>query len=401
MPYDFDQPIDRRRSDSVKWHHYPDGVLPMWVADMDFASPQAVLRALHERVAQAVFGYPRPSEALLEAVCDRMYRLYGWSISPQHVVVFPGLVTGLNMVCRGLGQPGDGVLMQTPVYHPFLHAPKNHGLIMQDAPLTCVAGSPAIGAGRTFHYQIDFESFENAITGRTRLFLLCNPHNPIGQVYTPGELTRLAEICLRRDLVICSDEIHAELLLGDSRHTPIAALAPEIAERTITLVAPSKTFNLAGLGCGFAISHNLEWLKRLRLASEGIVPLVNAMGLAAALAAYRDDPDVSDWLSSLLQYLTANRDWLVDFILRQLPEIRTTVPQATYLAWLDCREAGSDGSPYEFFLQQANVGLNDGSVFGPNGQGFVRLNFGCPRSTLVQALGRMKAALDSRRGSNS
>ncbi len=388
MPYDFDQLSDRRRAGSHKWNYYPEDVLPMWIADMDFESPRPVVEALRQKVEHGIFGYELPSPELIAVVCERMERLHGWAVTPQQVIVLPGLVTGINVACRAIGGPGDGVLMQTPVYHPFLSAPKNNGRLRQDAPLTYVSDG-----GHTFHYETDFDAFEAAIQENTRLFLLCHPHNPAGQVYTRQQLTRMAEICLRRDVVICSDEIHSELLLDDIKHIPLATLSPEIADRTITLIAPSKTFNTAGLGCSFAIVPNPDLRQQVQAAAEGIVPFVNAIGLAAALAAFRDDPEMNEWLSSLRQYLKTNRDTLVDYVTTQLPGFKTTIPQATFLAWLDCRAANLELDPYEFFIQKAKVAFNDGATFGPNGQGFVRLNFGCPRSRLMQALEQVKEAL--------
>jgi cystathionine beta-lyase len=384
MPYDFDQLIERRNTNSAKWRTYPEDVIPMWVADMDFASPEPVIRALRERVEHGVFGYELPSAELANAICERIDRRYKWPITPEHLVFLPGLVTGANVVCRAIGQPGDGVLMQTPAYPPFLSAPQNHGLTANFAELTSTRN------GRTLRYEIDFEAFEAAITPRTHLFLLCNPQNPAGCVYDREQLTRLADICLRHDIVICSDEIHCDLLLGDTRHTPLASIAPEIAERCITLMAPSKTFNLPGLGCSFAIVTNPDLRQRLNTASAGIVPLLNVMGLAAALAAYREG---DEWLAELRHYLTANRDALVNYVAECLPGVYTTAPEATYLAWLDCREAGIEGPPFEFFLSKAKVALGDGAIFGPGGQGFVRLTFGCPRSRLMQALEQMREAL--------
>lgn len=358
----------------------------MWVADMDFQSPQAVITALRQKVAHGIFGYEKPSEELINTVCERMQRLYHWVVTPQQVIALPGLVTGINVACRGLGQPGESVLMQTPVYYPFLSAPKYHRLVPQIAPLTYIA------EGSTFRYEIDYDSFEAAIQPNTKLFLLCNPHNPIGQVYTQEELIRLAEICLRHRVVICADEIHAELTLDNTRHIPLAALSPEIANQTITLISPSKTFNIAGLFCGFAIVTNPELRHKLIAATEGIVPWVNAFGLAAALAVYGNDPEVTEWHRRLRHYLTVNRTTLVEYVTTHLPGIKTTSPQATSLGWLDCRETGIQ-DPHEFFLQQAKVGFNDGFTFGENGTGFVRLNFGCPRSTLLEGLERMKTAL--------
>jgi cystathionine beta-lyase len=240
-------------------------------------------------------------------------------------------------------------------------------------------------------YEMDYDAFESAITAETRLFILCNPHNPVGRCYSREELTRLADICLRHNIIICSDEIHCDLLLDGAQHLPIAALSPEIAQQTITLMAPSKTFNIAGLECGFAIIQNPDLLRRLTTLSRGIVPGVNILGATAALAAYQNG---EEWLSQLLTYLTANRDFLVEYTLTNLPSLRTTIPEGTYLAWLDCRESGISGNPFHFFLKEAGVALGDGVMFGPGGEGFVRLNFGCTHPTLAEALERMRAALE-------
>ncbi len=384
MTFTFDQPIERRNTGCMKWGTYGEDVLPMWVADMDFRSPEPVVQALLRRVEHGVFGYAHPTVELAAVICDRMQRLYNWAVSPDQIVFLPGVVSAINVACRAFGESGDGVLVQTPVYPPFLSAPANHSLALQTAPLIPVVQDHAI------RYEIDYEAFEVVIAPRTRLFILCHPHNPTGCEYSPEQLTRLAETCMRHGVIIVSDEIHCELLLGGTRHTPMASLEPEFANHCITLMAPSKTFNIPGLNCCFAIVPNPEHRRRLTQAGAGIVPTMNALGLTAALAAYRDG---GAWLAALLDYLTANRDLLVDYIGKLLPTVRTTIPQATYLAWLDCRDAGLPGNPFEFFLHKAKVALSDGAAFGPGGQGFVRLNFGCPRSQLVEALERMNVAL--------
>ncbi|MBM4422322.1 MAG: putative C-S lyase [Chloroflexi bacterium] len=387
MPYDFDQLIDRRPSNSYKWNKYPLDALPMWLADMDFASPRAVLEALRAKVEHGIFGYEQPSAEHLEVVCERMWRLYRWRVTPDQITPLPGLVRAMNAVCRAIGQPGDGVLTHTPIYPPFLSAPVRNQRALQTTPLTLVSDGP------TFHYEIDFDAFEKAIAPSAKLYFLCNPHNPGGFVFSRDQLTRLAEICLRRNVIICADEIHSELILDGSAHIPLAAIAPEIASQTITLVAPSKTFNTAGLACGFVIAPNPKTRATILAATEDDIPWINSLGLAAALAAFRDDPDTDEWLASLRQYLKENRDTLVECLTTQLPDIQTTVPEATFLAWLDCRHAGIDGDPHTFFLEKAKVAFNDGKTFGPGGDGFVRLNFGCPRSRLLEALERMKEAL--------
>ncbi len=384
MKYDFDRIIDRRSTDSTKWSKFDQDVLPMWVADMDFVSPQPVIKALQERVAHGVFGYmdPRLPE-FRQVFVERLAALYHWEVQPEDLVINPGVITGFNMACQAVGKPGSGILIHTPAYHPFLHAPENANRFRQDVELLRDDG----------HYSIDWEGFEKAITRQTSLFIACNPHNPVGRVFRQDELERLAEICLRRGLVICSDEIHCDLVYPGHQHIPIASLSPEIAANTITLMAPSKTFNLAGLKFSVAIIQNPDLRRKFQRVGVDLVGGINLLGPIAALAAYRDG---EDWLEQLLLYLAANRDYLYDFVTNELPGISMVPSEGTYLAWLDCREAGIEGNPYEFFLEKARVGFNDGDTFGKGGEGFVRLNFGCPRGILREALERMKQALNTR-----
>ena len=385
MSYDFDQVIDRRSTESNKWHKYPADVLPLWVADMDFRSPEPVIRALRERVEHGVFGYGAEQPELHEVILDRLQKRYGWRVAPEAILTLPGVIPGFNLACRVGATPGDGLLLQTPVYPPILRAPVNVGLTTEEAELT---------QGRDGRYTIDFDRFEAAIRERTRVFLLCNPHNPVGRVFTRDELQRMAEICLRRGLLICADEIHCELAYPGTPHVPMASLDPEIADRTITLMAPSKTFNLPGLKFSVAIIPNAGLRERFVAAQVDLVRAVNILGYTAGLAAYRDG---QPWLDELLRYLEANRDFVAGFVKNSLPGVRVAPPEATSLAWLDCREADlPGGDPYTFFLERAKVALNDGKAFGRGGAGFVRLNFGCPRSILGEALERMRAALDRR-----
>jgi len=392
MTYNFDSIIERRGTNSIKWRQYPQDVLPLWVADMDFAAPEPIRAALMRVVEQGVLGYDFPTKELRETVAARMQMLYGWQVSPDAVVATPGVVAGFTIAAHTLCMAGQGILVQPPVYPPFLKVHGNAGLVRQDAPLALELG------GASLRYAVDFTVFQQAVHSagaRTGMFLLCNPHNPTGQVYTKDDLERMADICLRNDISICSDEIHSEILLGGKKHIPIAALDPEIADHTITLIAPSKTFNIPGLFCGFAIIPNKDLLERYKKTVERMAMHVSSPGLVAAQVAFSGTCDA--WLAALCAYLTGNRDFLVEFVRDELNGIRTTIPDATYLAWLDCtKEVKSgiiSGSPYEFFLKSAKVALNDGREFGSGGEGFVRLNFGCPRATLVEALARMKSAL--------
>jgi cystathionine beta-lyase len=355
----------------------------MWVADMDFLPPQPVRHALAERVALGLFGYEFPTPALAEAICDWLARRHGWSVRPEAIVFLPGLVSGMNLVARAFGRVGDSAVMLTPIYQPFLSVPANQGMTA-----TTVTMHWRI-EGQRIHGEVDYEAFARAIGPRTSLFLFCHPHNPTGHEWTRDELQRLAEICLSHNVLICSDEIWSDLILEGTQHTPLASLAPEIGRQCITLMSPSKTFNIPSLGFGFAVIENEALRRRFIAANNGVLPYPNAMGLAAAEAAYRC---CDQWLDALRHYLTENRDVLLDYVGRHFPAVRTTLPNATYLAWLDFRAINLD-DPHRFFLEKARVALNDGAMFGPGGQGFVRFNFGCPRAQMLEALERMRAAL--------
>jgi cystathionine beta-lyase len=351
----------------------------MWLADMDFRSPPAIVRAIKARAEAGVFGYTLPPDDLNELVVAMLARAYGWQIKPQWLVWLPGLVTGLNVVCRAVGEDGDAVMTTVPVYPPFLSAPGNSRRELITVPLK----------EEGLRWSFDFDRLEAAITDRTRLFILCNPYNPVGRVFSRDELSRLATICDKHDLLICSDEIHCELILDrGKRHIPTATLGPEIAARTITFMAPSKTFNLPGLGCAFAVISDAELRKRFKGAMAGIVPHPNALGYAAALAAYGE---CADWRTALLEYLRGNLNTLTA-ALAQMGPLAMGPVEATYLAWIDMRASGIQ-KPARFF-ESAGVGLQDGVEF--DGRGFARLNFGCPRSLLATALSRMKGALEAR-----
>ena len=392
MKYNFDTIVDRCSTNSIKWTKYPEDVIPLWVADMDFMTPAPILDALHSALECGVLGYETPSDPLFKSVAARMDKLYDWKVEPEMIIATPGIVSGFNAAGRAVCAPGEGILMQPPVYFPFLAVHENQGLARQYAPLVKVAD------GNLIRYEIDFEAFEAAMGSEdagTRLFLFCNPHNPTGNSYTREQLSRLAEICLRHNVIVCSDEIHSEILLGGTQHTPIATLSPEIEAQSITLVAPSKTFNTAGLFCGFAIIPNPDLRRRYQKAVEQMTLHVNSLGQVAAREAFSGSCD--EWLEEVIAYLTANRDHVVDYIRENIPGIRLTMPPATYMTWLDCNpllESGRiKGSPFEFFLNEAKVALSDGAQFGPGGEGFVRLNFACPRSVLEEALMKMKLSL--------
>ena len=370
----FDTPIDRRGSDSFKWGKYAGrDILPLWVADMDFAAPPAVLAALHRRIEHGVFGYGGPWPSLTESVLAHLQGEYGWSIEPEWLVWLPGLVSGLNVACRAV----DGeVLTATPIYPPFLSAPHFSGRKLNRVDL-------ALDNNR---WQWDMAAVQQATTAATRLFLFCHPHNPVGRCWSRDELLALADYAERNDLVVCSDEIHCGLILdADKRHIPFASLSPAAAQRSITLLAPSKTFNIPGLGCAFAVIPNPALRRRFEQAMHGIVPHVNVLGLAACEAAFRHG---GDWHRDLIAYLRGNRD-RVAATMASLPGVRMAPVEATYLAWIDVRDLRL-AKPAAHF-EAHGIGLSDGADFGA--PGWLRLNFGCPRATLDEALSRFERAV--------
>ncbi len=388
----FDKIIDRRSSNSIKWHAFPDDVLPMWVADMDFAAPSPILGALHGAIGHGVLGYEFQLEKLKEIVAARMQKLYDWDVKAEDVVPVPGLVTGFNIAARIHTKPAEGILIQTPVYPPFMKVQEYTGTVTQIAELKKVVNEEIL------HYEIDWDVFENAVhseDAKTSMFLFCNPHNPTGTVYSGDDIKRIADICEREDILICSDEIHSELLLDGNKHIPIAAISPEAAQRSITLIAASKTFNVAGLFVGFAIIQNEEIRKKFIKESQEMTLHTNSLGHIASEVALSGVCD--DWLEELLIYLAENRDFLVNYVKENFPGVRITNPESTFLAWLDFStliEQGKVTTPLQdFFIEKGKVAFNEGTTFGPGGEGFVRFNFGCPRETLVEGLERMKVAL--------
>ena len=385
MNFDFDTIVDRRGTDSNKWHKYGADVLPLWVADMDFASPPAVIDALRARVEHGVFGYLREDlPELVDVFTERCRKRYGWDVPRDALMLLPGVNPANNVAARTVCEPGDGLLLLTPAYPPLLRVPGNAGL---DARVSVMARRPD---GR---YDIDFDAVERAITPATKAFLLCNPQNPVGRVFTRAELEGIAAICLRHGLAIIADEIHCDLVYTGHEHVAIASLSPDIAARTITMMAPSKTFNQAGLKASLTIITDRALRERFQAARKDMVQATtNVMGYTAMLAAYRDG---GPWHEALLRYLEANRDYLADYVRRHFAGATMGTPDGTYLAWIDFRSAGLD-DPFTFFLERAKVGVHDGKLFSSAGNGFVRLNFGTPRALLTEGLERMRKALAAR-----
>ena len=382
--HQFDPVIDRRHTGSMKWDRYKSGdVLPMWVADMDFASPPEVLDALHARVDHGVFGYTDPYRDVTEAVVEYLERRHGLAVDPELIVWTPGIVPALNMACRAFAEPGEAVLTSTPVYPPFLScAPQ------QDRQLQAV---PLVEEGD--NWTFDFDRMRATVTGRTRMFILCSPHNPVSRVWRRDELNQLAAFCEEHNLVLCSDEIHCDLVLDEVPHVATASLGVPGRENLITMMSPSKTYNIAGLNCAYAIIPGARCRARFRKAVRGIFTEINVFGYVGCSAAYRfGEP----WRADLIQYLRANRDYLLAYVQERIPEIRCGSIQATYLAWFDIRDLGLD-DPVSHFIRHG-LALSDGQDFGQSG--FVRLNFGCPLETLGEGLRRLEAAVAALRAND-
>jgi cystathionine beta-lyase len=383
MNFDFDTPIDRAASDSQKWRKYAGrDILPLWVADTDFAAPPVVLDALRARLDHGVLGYAKPLPSLNDAVVAYCAQRYGWAIDASWIVWLPGLVTGLNVAAAAFGAEGDEILTATPVYPPFMSAPANQRRRTVTVPMV------RHGA----RWELDFDALARAVTPRTKQFFLCSPHNPVGRAFSRAELEQVAQFCLRHGLVLVSDEIHCDLVLDDVAHVPAASLSPEIAARSVTLMAPSKTYNIPGLGCSFAVVPDAALRTSFARATQGIVPDVNVLGLVAGEAAMRHG---EPWRQQLLTYLRGNRDLIEQTVARgALPGVTMTHVEATYLAWLDISALQLKGA--HAFFERHGLGFSDGAPFGAAPDTFVRLNFGCTRATLTEALARMQRALAAR-----
>ena len=380
MTFDFETTHDRHGTDSNKWSRYAPDVLPMWVADMDFAVAPPIVAALHERLAHPVFGYAAVDERLRARVVSHCAARHGWTVAMEDVVFLPGVEPGFNMALKALAEPGDGVVVNTPVYRPMLNAPGHWGLQCIDLPFV------ADGRG------IDPVARDAALA-RAAVYLLCNPHNPVGKVFGRDELVALAQACMEHDVWIVSDEIHCDLLFDGRVHVPIASLDGEVAQRTITLMAASKTWNIAGLKTAFAIIPNADLRRRFEATRLGMVDSVNLFGLVATEAALEHG---EPWRRALIDHLQRNRDHLDAIVRERFPGIRMTKPDATFLAWLDCSALALDRDPQSFFLERGRVAFSAGAEFGVGHESWVRMNFGCTRAVLDDGLARLGAALATR-----
>lgn len=387
MKYDFDPVIERKGTGSSKWDSVKtlfgsEDVLPMWVADMDFAAPPSVVEAIRKRALHPVFGYTRVPESLFDAVVDRMQRRFGWRIDPSWILLNPGVVPAVNAGVKAFAGPSGKVVFQSPAYPPFYASVSNNNCEALVSELEWNGSQ----------YEVDFSDLAQKFEEPgDKVFILCNPHNPVGRVWTREELCKMGELALSAGAVVISDEIHCDIVFRGAKHIPFASISPDFANRSITCMAPSKTFNLAGLHTSITIIPNEELRNQWNQARAGIMGSPGLFGIAAMEAAFRDG---DEWLDELLAYLEANRDYVMKTFSQRIPAIKPVRSQGTYLVWLDCRGLGL---PHEdlvkFFKEEAKVGLNDGRAFGVSGEGFMRLNIGCPRSLLEEGLSRIERAV--------
>jgi len=383
----FDRPVGREGTYSVKYDEreakFGTGdLLPLWVADMDLPSPPCVTETLVKRAEHPVYGYTVYPVRFFDAIAHWMEHRNGWSVPNEAVLPVPGVVPALNFLVTALTGPGDAVLIQPPVYHPFFRLGKHHGRRLLENPLLYEKGS----------YRIDFDDFR-AKAKETKLFVLCSPHNPVGRVWKREELEKMAAVCLEEECLIVSDEVHADIVYPPNRHIPTASLSPEISDITITLNAPSKTFNIAGLNTAYAVIENDSIRRRFETELKRYdLTMGNLFGIEALMASYEcGEP----WLRELLAYLQGNIRFVTEYLAERIPQIRPVAPEATYLMWLDCSGLGMDDDTLErFFVEKAKLGLNTGISFGEGGSGFMRLNVGCPRATLEEAMRRLKGAVE-------
>lgn len=394
MSFDFDHEIQRNGTSSVKHDgraaYFGTGdVLPLWVADMDFAAPEAVTRALAARAAHPVYGYSFYPDSLFEALIAWLKKRHGWEVPREWIVMALGVVPSLFATVMAFTQPGDGVIVQPPVYFPFFSAVTTNGRRLIRNPLRLEPGR--LGQGR---YSMDFDHLERCAAEGARLLLLCSPHNPVGRVWSRAELSELLRIARRYEMTILSDEIHADLVYPGQQHIALATLAGD-SDKLITAVAPSKTFNIPGLGLSCLIAPDPAQRDALKKVFDSLhMGNTNPFSITAFEAAYRGG---EAWLDSLLIYLAGNRDFVSDYLTKHLPAIRLIRPEGTYLLWLDCRELKmNDAALNEFFVKLARVGMNPGTVFGQGGSGFMRLNIASPRSVIAEALARITQALKAR-----
>ncbi|AKI96724.1 MalY/PatB family protein [Kosmotoga pacifica] len=388
MKYNFDEIIDRRGTESYKWDHTKDffgrdDLLPMWVADMDFKSPPVVIEAILRRAEHGIFGYTAKSESFYQAFIDWTGKRHGWEVKKEWIIASPGVVPAIAIAIQAFTNPGDKIVVQTPVYYPFFNVVKNNRRELIINELIYNNG----------HYTMNYEDLIEKIDSKTKMLILCSPHNPVGRVWSKAELKRLGEICLEKGIIVVSDEIHSDIVYSESKHIPFASISEESANNSITCMAASKTFNIAGLETSLTIIPNTELRGKFKkILLKGLsLTLGNIFGTIATETAYRLG---EDWLEELLDYLEKNRDFAIEYIRNNIPSVKAIKPEGTFLLWLDFRGLGlSDLELQKLILNEAGVALNHGTVFGKGGEGFQRLNFACPRAILEKGLKKIERAV--------
>jgi len=392
MKYNFDEAIDRTNYHSVKWDELktkfgdiPEDVLPMWIADMEFRSPQPVIEAIKKAAEHGIYGYTSRPLSYYQAIIDWMEKRHNWKVKKDWLVFSPGVVPALSFIIRAFTQPGDKVIVQPPVYYPFFRVIENNGCHVVNNPLKL----------SNKKYFMDYDDLEKKVDdSRVKLIILCSPHNPVGRVWQKEELIILGEICLEHNIIVVSDEIHSDILFKGYRHIPFASISPAFAHHSITCTAPSKTFNLAGLQTSSIIIPNKKYCRIYENILDGLaLDENNVFGLVALEAAYRDG---EEWLEQLLSYLNENLKFLMKYFEERIPKIKVIKPEGTYLVWLDCRQLGlSVKDLNNFMIKKAGVALDDGYWFGTEGEGFMRINIACSRSFLEEGLKRIERAINS------
>ena len=392
MKYNFDEIIDRTKYHSSKWDELettfgviPKDVLPMWIADMEFRSPQPVIEAIKKANEHGIYGYTSRPLSYYQAIIDWMEKRHNWKIKKDWIAYSPGVVPALSLIIRAFCQPGDKVIVQPPVYYPFFRVIENNGCHIVNNPLKL----------NNKKYSIDWEDLERKVDDpRVKILIFCSPHNPVGRVWQREELIILGEICLKHNIIVVSDEIHADILFKGYRHIPFASISPAFAHNSITCTAPSKTFNLAGLQTSSIIIPNKKYYKIYENILDGLaLDENNVFGLVALEAAYRDG---EEWLEQLLSYLNENLKFLMKYFKERIPKIKVIRPEGTYLVWLDCRQLGFNTKGLNnFMIKKARVALDDGYWFGAGGKGFMRINIACPRSFLEEGLKRIERAVNN------
>jgi cystathionine beta-lyase len=388
MVYNFDEVVDRKNTNCEKWDNCferfgKNDLLPLWVADMDFKTPDFIINALKQRLEHEILGYQIRPASFYNAVKNWLQQR-GWQVDPHKISFSPGVVPAINFAVNVFTNPGDKILINTPVYHPFMYAINNHGRTLVKSSL--------VNSGNGY-YTIDFEDFESKLADNVKMYILCSPHNPVGRVWTLDELKKIGELCLKYNVLVISDEIHSDLIFKPHKHIYFASISDDIANQTVTFIAPSKTFNIAGLSSSVVYSDNpvlhekfSKFVNRLSVSAGTI------FGDIALEAAYTYG---DNWLSQMLEYLDANCEYIVDYLNKYIPNIKTRKPEGTYLMWLDCSKLDMTSSQIqEFLISKAGLALNPGRIFGNEGELFVRLNVATQRATLAKAMNNLRNAIE-------